>query len=67
MDPITAALQLAGQGLQFGGMFVERGNIQASKLPDYQDPRAAKNQTDMIVLVAVLLIVGFLLFKVFSK
>lgn len=67
MDPVTAITNVVSQGLEFGGLFVERGNIQRSKLPTYINPQTAKQQQEMLVLGGLILIVIILLVVILKK
>lgn len=67
MDPITALANLAGQGLNFGGLFVQRGNIRESKLPVYTNPQLAKNQENLIIIAGFLILAVVLAFVFLKK
>ena len=72
MDPVTAIANLVGQGLKFGGTFVERGNIDRARIPTLenyylQNKRAEERQNKIIIFVIVGIIAALIAANVYKK
>ena len=72
MDPVTAIANVVKEGLSFGGIFAERGNMKRSRMPTLENyyienKRTKERQNKILIFVVVGIIAALIAANVYKK